>query len=346
MNQAQMTNNVFKTSAKDRLYSFLSKLDDVKDSFEALTPDASTREYFRIGWKNKTAIACIYPERIDKETHSYIDITKLFSMAGLPVPEIYFIDDEHGIIIQEDLGDRSLQDVLKTVSEEENEEYKLQAVTLIAKIQTTTKTAFEINSIASRLAFDEEKLLWELNFFVEHYFKSLRQEDLVSDDFSELQNELKEISEELGSRPRVLCHRDYHAMNLMVDNENQLHLIDYQDARMGPVTYDLVSLLLDRQLEPPSLADVRAYRLFLLDERRRFNLDPIDPDDLAYEFRLMTIQRCLKATGTFSFQTGVRGRSDKYLKYINPMLLLVYQAAEWLGRFPHLQNMIKTRLDE
>lgn len=346
MNLAKSINIAFESSASDRLNDFLYEEGSSENSFDALTPDASTREYFRIKWKNKSAIACVYPEQIDEENHPYIDTTKLFSLSGLPVPEIYLIDGKHGIIIQEDLGDRSLQEVLETVSDEDKDEFKSQAVSLIAKIQAATAKAVELNSIASRLAFDEEKLIWEMNFFAEHYFKSLRQENLSNEDYSALENELKEISVELASRPRVLCHRDYHAMNLMVDRKNHLHLIDYQDARMGPVSYDLVSLLLDRQLEPPSLSDVRAYRLYLLDERRKFDLEPIDPDDLAYEFRLMTIQRCLKATGTFSFQTGVRGRGEKYLKYINPMLLMVYQAAEWLGRFPHLRNIIKTRLEE
>jgi len=77
---------------------------------------------------------------------------------------------------------------------------------------------------------------------------------------------------------------------------------------MGPASYDLVSLLLDRQPGPPSLAEVRSHRLFFLDTRRPYGLEPIDPDDFSKEFRLMTIQRGLKAVGTFSCQTAVYGR--------------------------------------
>lgn len=324
----------------------MSEKVDTKPSVEALTPDASTREYFRIDWHNTKAIACVYPDKIDSNTHPFIDITNLFIESGLPVPEIYHVDEERGIIVQEDLGNNSLLDVLETASEDEKEEYKSQAITLIAKIQSATKRSFDVNSISSRLAFDEEKLSWELNFFAEHYFKSLRKESISDDELAELKAELNIISIELALRPRVLCHRDYHAMNLMVDKKGALHLIDYQDARLGPATYDLVSLMLDRKLETPSLAEIRESRLFLLEERRRFGLEPIDPDEFANEFRLMTIQRCLKATGTFSFQSGVRGRTELYMKYINPMLSIVYQAGEWLGRFPKLRSMIKTRLEE
>src|SRR5439155_421947 len=79
----------------------------------------------------------------------------------------------------------------------------------------------------------------------------------------------------------------------------------------------------------PSQAEIRAQRLFLLAKRERYGLAPYDPDEFAGEFRLMTVQRCLKACGTFSFQTGVRGRVDPYAQFIQPMLAITLQAAEW-----------------
>ena len=113
---------------------------------------------------------------------------------------------------------------------------------------------------------------------------------------------------------------------------------------MGPVSYDLVSLLMDRQPEPPSLATVRAHRLYFLEARLRQGLPPIDPDDFSKEFRLMTIQRGLKAVGTFSYQTAVCGRGAFYEKHIRPTFLSVLRAAEWLERFPALRRMINERI--
>jgi aminoglycoside/choline kinase family phosphotransferase len=115
---------------------------------------------------------------------------------------------------------------------------------------------------------------------------------------------------------------------------------------MGPASYDLVSLLLDRQPELPSLAEIRAHRLFFLEERRKLGLDAIDPDEFAREFRLMTVQRGLKAIGTFSYQTAVCGRGQTYAQFIRPTFLIVQQAAEWLGRFPSLRREIAARLDD
>ncbi|HEY5402032.1 MAG TPA: phosphotransferase [Pyrinomonadaceae bacterium] len=341
----QVVSNAFETSASERLARFIAGQGITGLEITPLTPDASTRKYFRIPWKKGKAIAAVYPEAFDPEFHPYLDVTRLFVEAGIPVPEIYAVDGAAGMIIQEDLGDQQLFQAYEDESEDQCDEYKEQAIKLIARIQAATDMASQMQSIASRLAFDEAKLSWELEFFFEHYFGSLRQETLRHAETAELKAELNDLAAELAAVPRVLCHRDYHASNLMVDGKRRLRVIDHQDARMGPATYDLVSFLLDRQPVPPSLAELRGYRLFFLEERRSHGLCVVDPDDFANEFRLMTIQRGLKATGTFSYQTAVSGRGAVYEQFIQPTLEIVHQAAEWLDRFPTLQRMIKERLN-
>lgn len=341
-----MTTSAFELSAVDRLDRFLETQGYKRDPIVALTPDASTRNYFRIPWKASKAgqaIAAVYPEPFDPDFHPYLDVTRLFLENGIPVPEIYSVDGQSGVIIQEDLGDRQLFHIYEAAPDHECEQYKERAVNLIAQIQNATQQAYERQSIASRLAFDEPKLSWELEFFVEHYFTSLRKETLRHGEMAELKAELNDVAAELARRPRVLCHRDFHAANLMIDHENRLRVVDHQDARMGPVTYDLVSFLLDRRAEPPSLAELRAYRLLLLEERRLLGLDALDPDDIATEFRLMTIQRGLKAIGTFSYQTAVLNRGSSYEAFIQPTLLIVLQAADWLDRFPIMRRMLRER---
>jgi len=106
-----------------------------------------------------------------------------------------------------------------------------------------------------------------------------------------------------------------------------------------------VSLLLDRQPGPPSLAEVRERRLFFLEERRRLGLETLDPDDFAHEFRVMAVQRGLKAVGTFSYQTAICGRGEIYAQFIKPTLLIVLQAAQWLNRFPVLRATIRSHLE-
>ena len=339
----QVTTSAFDLSASERLLDFLQRQDIKNKLIVPLTPDASTRNYFRIPWKKGKAVAAVYPEPFDPDFHPYLDVTRLFLENSIPVPEIYAVDGQSGIIVQEDLGDQQLFRIYEEASKDECDEYKERAVNLIAQIQKATEAAYEKQSIASRLAFDEPKLSWELDFFVEHYFGSLRSETLRHAEAAELKAELNDISAELAARPRVLCHRDFHAANLMVDGNNRLRIVDHQDARMGPVTYDLVSFLLDRRPEPPSLAELRAYRLLLLDERRLLGLGALDPDEVAQEFRLMTIQRGLKAVGTFSYQTAVCNRGSAYEQFIQPTLCIVLQAADWLDRFPTLRRMLRER---
>ena len=336
--------NGFESSASERLTRFIAEQGVANDGIVELTPDASTRKYFRVPWKKGKAVAAVYPEPFDPEFHPYLDVTRLFLESGLPVPQVYEVSGTEGIIIQEDLGNRQLFQIFESDTDETCDEYKELAISLIAKIQGATQRAIDSHSIASRLAFDEAKLSWELDFFVEHYFGSLRHDTLRHGEIAELKAELNDIAAELAAVPRVLCHRDYHAANLMVDGKSKLRIIDHQDARMGPATYDLVSFLLDRQPCPPSLAELRAHRLFFLEERRRQGLGTLDPDEFAQEFRLMTIQRGLKAIGTFSYQTAVCGRGQFYEQFIHSTLRIVLQAADWLERFPTLRRMLRERV--
>ncbi|HEX7296511.1 MAG TPA: phosphotransferase [Pyrinomonadaceae bacterium] len=340
----QVISKAFESSALERLTRVLSQNEIKNREVIALTPDASTRKYFRVAWKKGTAVAAVYPEPFDPRFHPYLDVTNLFLKCDIPVPAIYEVDGPTGVIIQEDLGAQQLFQFFETEPEERCDEYKERAISLIARIQKATETAHQLNSISSRLAFDEAKLSWELDFFFEHYFGSLRKETFSHAETAELKAELNDIAAELAAAPRVLCHRDYHGANLMVDSKNRLRVIDHQDARMGPASYDLVSFLLDRQPAPPSLAELRDYRLFFLEERRKAGLGILDPDEFACEFRLMAIQRGLKATGTFSYQTAVAGRGVFYESYIKPTLQTVLQSAMWLDRFPALQRILKARI--
>jgi len=331
--------------ARERLEKFLAERSGpAQNKIEQWTPDASTREYFRINGK-PTAIACVYPAPDDPQEASYLDVTGLFQTAGLPVAEIYEINKELAIIVHEDFGDKILRDVLETASDSERDEWLDRSITLIAEIQTATEQAFARNSIASRLRFDEEKLLWELNFFKTHYFETLKNTPLSEADSSALDAEFAELGRELSGRAKVLAHRDFHAANLMIDRENHLHIIDHQDARIGSASYDLVSLLLDRVVKPPAPEWLAEKRRFFLDERERLGLEKLDEADFAHEFRLQTIQRCLKAVGTFSFQSATRGKTY-FIQYIDPMLQIVLRAVENLERFPALQMILRKQLKD
>ena len=335
-------NSIFTENAVERLNNFLTK-NNQKLAVEALTPDASIREYFRVSWKNTTAIACVYPEPFLAKEQTYLDVTILFQTSGLPVADIYAFDETLGVIVQEDFGDLILRDVLENSSADKRDNLLNETISLIAKIQAATENAFNLNSISSRLKFDEEKLLWELNFFTTHYFETLRKEKLVEKDDNSLTKEFTELAKELEQHAKVLCHRDFHAANLMIDKENRLRIIDHQDARIGAASYDIVSLLLDRVLQTPDKDWLDEKKRFFLSERENLGLEKITFADFDYEFRLQTIQRCLKAIGTFSFQSAMRGKTY-FVQYIEPMFQIVLEACESLQRFPNLQKIIREKI--
>ena len=119
------------------------------------------------------------------------------------------------------------------------------------------------------IAFDVEKLSWELQFFLKHFVEGYRGAQVAPASREALLQEFATLAEELSAEPRVLCHRDYHSRNLML-HEGRLVVIDFQDARMGPDTYDLVSLLRDSYVDLTSdqVETCVAHFLSLRDQRR------------------------------------------------------------------------------
>ncbi|MEO6333653.1 MAG: phosphotransferase [Pyrinomonadaceae bacterium] len=325
-----------------RLEQFLSEREE-KPNIEQLTQDASTREYFRIAWQGETAIACVYPEPFNAAEQTYLDVTNLFTKANLPVARIFDFDERLGVIAQEDLGDTILRDVLVESDDASRDVLVGEAVRLIARIQTATSRAFDLGSVASRLRFDTEKLLWELNFFKTHYFTTYKGKPLSAAEDAQLSVEFLQIARELESNARVLCHRDFHAANLMLDREDQIRIIDHQDARIGSVAYDLVSFLLDRVTDLPSASWLAARRRAFLEEREKLGLERIDEAAFAEEFRLQTVQRCLKAIGTFSFQSVNRGKTY-FVPFIEPMFMIVLRALQNLDRFPNTVRIIRREI--
>lgn len=331
------------TELLDKLHAFLAK-NDLRSEVIALSADASTREYFRIDWFGRTAVACVYPDPFVEAEHSYVDVTSLFLRADLPVAELYAVDGELGVIVQEDLGDSVLREYLKTQDAERSARLIDEAIAMIVRIQRATPLAFEMNSIASRLSFDEEKLLWELDFFKTHYFETFAKRPLPAVEDRALTEEFIELARDLAARASVLCHRDFHAANIMIDPEGKMRIIDHQDARMGSAAYDLVSFLLDRITEPPSTEWLAEKRRYFLDLRVALGLPRLDEAEFAAEFRLQTLQRCLKAVGTFSYQSAVRGKTH-FIPFIVPMFRIVLRSAGNLRTFPTLCTILKREID-
>ena len=327
---------------QERLDQYLN-LHSLGSTVQQLTQDASTREYFRIRWNKGPAIACVYPESFVAAEQTYLDVTRLFRSAKLPVAEVYDFDASLGVIVQEDFGDTIVRSILEKSSTAEREKLIDESIELIAQIQAATQLAYDSGSIAGRLKFDTEKLLWELNFFKQHYFTTFLKKPLDPEIDAAIETGFKELSQELETMATVLCHRDFHAANLMLDHQDRIRIIDHQDARIGSPAYDLVSLLLDRITELPSEEWLAEKRRLLIEDRLHLGMPTIEEDHFGYEFDLQTVQRCLKAAGTFSFQSANRGKTY-FIPFIKPMFRVVLQAIETLDRFPVLRDVLSQEI--
>ena len=210
-----------------------------------------------------------------------------------------------------DLGDVTLQAHLGAATPAEHAALYRQAVAFIATLQRRGAELASPEYLPYGIAFDVEKLTWELDFFIKHFIEAYRG---VVHRRRRARRAARasspSIVEALAAEPRVLCHRDYHSRNLMLHG-NQLYIIDFQDARMGPDTYDLVSLLRDSyvDLRSTTVSELIAYFLALKAATRRRRTR------FRRRFDLMALQRNLKALGTFGYQTTAR-RNPVYIQYI------------------------------
>jgi aminoglycoside/choline kinase family phosphotransferase len=309
-----------------------------------LTGDASDRRYVRLLMRGRPSIVLsVYAGPVDFAASTFVRVARLFSAVPVPVPDLLHHDDGLGILGLQDLGDVTLQAHLGGVRDTERAKRYREAVGLIVRLQQRGAELASPDYPPYGVSFDQEKLTWELEFFVRHFLVAYR--GAVPDEpvREALRGEWAAIVDELAAEPRVLCHRDYHSRNLMV-HDGALVVIDFQDARMGPDTYDLVSLLRDSYVDlPDAVVDDLIEYYFALSRGR----EGTAADRVAFRrrFDLMALQRNLKALGTFGFQTISRG-NPVYIQYIPRTLNYVRGNMERESRFAGLRGLLAEHLEE
>ncbi len=297
-----------------------------------LAGDASERQYFRyLSPTGEAVILTAYPEPFDPDAFTYQQVYHLLRKIGLPVPKIIALDGKLGIVLQEDLGDESLQDRLLTAAAKERRDLLHQAIDYIVTIQQEGTKELKPDYEASVLAFDEEKLNSELLFFQRHFLEGYRGLKLAEKE--SLMEEFTRLTVELAGLPRILCHRDYHVRNLML-KDGTIYIIDFQDARQGPPSYDVVSLLKDSiELDYEEVDEYRDYYLSRASLTQKV-------EDFIRQFHLMCIQRLLKALGTYGFQITERGNVI-YQQYVSGSLHRALLSLQAVPEFPYIQRIVE-----
>ena len=306
-----------------------------------LTGDASDRQYFRVLLRDAASqVLAVHPGPIAFDTLPFANVARLLTAMPVPVPRILAHSDALGIIALEDLGDVTLQAHVGAASPDEHAALYRQAVTFINTIQRRGRELAHPRCVPYGIAFDVEKLTWEMQFFTKHFLEAYRGAVLTGHVRAALAQEYALIADELASDPPVLCHRDYHSRNLML-HKGSLHVIDFQDARMGPDTYDLASLLRDSYVDFNDRQVDALIALFL-----GLRAAPEAEDrDFRRRFDLMALQRNLKALGTFGFQTTSRGNTV-YIQYIPRTLSYARANLARHERFGRLRELLAEHIEE
>ena len=316
-----------------------------------LTGDASDRRYFRIiTTEGRSLVLALHGGPIEFAALPFANVAKLLQHVPLPVPAILGHSDDLGIVALQDLGDVTLQAHLGAASPAEHAALYREAVALIELLQRRGSELRADGYLPYHLAFDVEKLTWELNFFVRHFLEGYRGVALSNTERHGFDEEWAAMAGELADEPRVLCHRDYHSRNLLL-RDGRLYVLDFQDARMGPDTYDLASLLRDSYVDIAEREQEDLIAYFLALKRgtapgsAQPGKGPLWVEDFRRRFDLMAVQRNLKALGTFGYQTTTR-RNPVYIQYIPRTLRYARRNLEKYPRFARLRDLLAAHLEE
>ena len=285
-----------------------------------LKGDASDRNYYRTTYSlenSQDRLRSIIIMQLAKlePAPNFNCIQKFLKEMDIPVPDILRFDAERGLLFLMDCGDTHLVD--KIEAEPKNIVYWYQkAIEIIVAFHTRATENLTPDCPAKNLFFDEEKLMWEMDFMLEHYVQGILKNVLSFDEKNKTREALGTLCKALADENRVFTHRDYHSRNIMIHN-GKLRVIDFQDARMGPCQYDLVSLLKDSYIVIEE--SVRRELLeYYIECMQRYGRE-IKRDPFYKIFDWMSVQRNLKAIGTFAYQAKILG-NDRYLQYVEPTL--------------------------
>jgi aminoglycoside/choline kinase family phosphotransferase len=305
---------------KSRMYEalvrlFSAKFDRPPRSILEIAGDGSNRSYYRLVAEDlRTAVGAVGPDH--EENRAFISFTRSFHAAGLPVPELYGVDEPVGVWLEEDLGDTTLFNALYEARKAEPGAafpaamlpvYR-RVVEVLPRFQVEGGRVVDYSVAYPRGAFDRQSILWDLNYFKYHFLKLAHvpfNEQRLENDFGTLADFL------LRADTRHFLYRDFQSRNIMlVDGEP--HFIDYQGGRRGAPQYDIASLLYDAKAAVPEAVrdELLAHYLDALGA-----LIDIDRDEFVEIYRGYVLVRIMQAMGAYGYR-GFFERKPRFLQSV------------------------------
>ena len=318
-----------------------------------LAGDASSRRYYRAfisasGSPSSTIVMELGGSRLPlssdelavftepPQERPFLNVHRFFERIGVRVPELYGHWVDEGLLLLEDLGDVSLWDRVQGVAEEEAAHWYRKAVDQLLHIQIEGTRAWDETCLAFKQNFDLRLYTWEFEHFLEYGIGDPSNNRLLTDEIRFLRDTFASVSLHLADQPRYLNHRDFHSWNLMVSGSD-IVVIDFQDALLAPLQYDLASLLNDRETDSvvtPKLEDELLN--YYLEEATRLLGERLDPKEFWKTYLLSALQRDFKVVGRFRYLDIVKGKTA-YRRFIPPTLARLRRN---LSRVPGLEKLL------
>jgi len=350
-----MSQQIFKTVAM-RLGVMLDAL-----CVTPLAGDASARTYSRLTWEIngncKTAVLMMFDpsdsqaaeaSSADAENSAelpFVNIQKHLKQCKIPVPDLFDSNVSEGWLLLEDLGDLTLLEAIRSADEDTIERHYRRAIDILLCMHDRDESAHMASGcMAYRRAFDEALWMWEFDHFIEYGIEARLGHALTETAKKEIRAYFSEISFRLSRLPRVLTHRDYHSRNLMVQDENRLRVLDFQDALMAPRQYDLASLLRDSYTDLPE-AMVERLIAYYCKGHSQSRGSTVSVAAFLDIFDLVSLHRNLKAAGRFIYLDRVK-HNDKFLVSVPLTLSKARRTLQRSARLGQLYRLLSDFVPE
>ncbi len=296
----------------DEAISWLSATPETRQTawttIEAASADASFRRYFRVtGDNGATAIVMDAPPP-QEDVRPFVNMTHLLEDGGVHVPHLLAADESLGFLLLGDMGSTTYLSALQTTGAGERDALMADAIATLVQLQRIDPA----RACTQLPHYDAALLRREVMLFPDWYLDRHYKAALSVDEKNALERVYATLIASALAQPTVLVHRDYMPRNLMVTTERNPGVLDYQDAVVGPITYDVASLMRDAFLswEEPQVIDwvVRYW-----DQAKKAGL-PVRADfsEFYREMEWMGLQRHLKVMGIFA-RINYRDGKPKYL---------------------------------
>lgn len=292
-----------------------------------LSGDASFRHYYR-AQREGQSVVCVDAHPDHENNEAFVGVAKALAQADVHVPEVHAADLQNGFLLLSDLGDQLFSRLLDSTTVDS---LYLSAIDALIKIQQTPKASYAFPE------YDEKRLQAEMDLFSDWYLGEYLQINLTTREREIFASTHARLIENALEQPAVVVHRDYHSRNLLQLPGGQVGVLDFQDAVLGPVTYDLVSLLRDCYVMWPASNVINWVQRYY-DKARQVDLVPdVSMAQYLRWFDLMGVQRHLKCIGIFA-RLNLRDKKPQYLADIPRIFEYVLSVCE---RHPKLNGLLK-----